>query len=266
MVSCVCLSHKICCSSHGIPQFSFNILCVFPPHCHSLVKVTVFWRLAAPLWPNLVLWHRSTVRFFNFFFPSPAIQQILVPVCSLWKKVWMPRLWFFFFVWMSKDTSCYEFKTEGGDEEGWRLLWKNRVVFSRGPEEWLGYICFIPLAKGRKHMVTWQPSVFHQRWKIFHQRWKVVGRKKSVIYWILTGINILTVAFVCSITTNEADRLWVSLALLQLREEMVCIMSFWISCCRICVSLLGQSHSTAYMLWYSRECCLPSTVLEIRFG
>lgn len=184
----------------------------------------------------------------------------------MYKKAWMLRLWFF--VWINKDTSCHELKTQGGDEEGWRPLWKNRVMFLRGPEEWLGYICSIPLAKERKHMVIWQPSVFHQRWKIFFfikgENW--MGEKKSVIYWILTIMNILTVVFIGSVTPNEADRLWVSLALLQLRGEMVCIMSFGIGCCRICVSLLGRSHSIAHTLWYSRESCLPSTVLEIRFG
>lgn len=156
---------------------------------------------------------------------------------------------------MSKDTSFHESKTQGA-EEGWRPLRKNRVMFPRGPEEWLGRICLTPLAKERQHVVMWPPS----KMKVFSSKLKT-GQKKKQCH----TLNLDSFGYShCSLCMQQID--WECLALLQPHGEMGCIMSFRISCCRICLSPLGQSHSTAYTLWHSKECSLPGTVLGTHFA
>lgn len=112
-------------------------------------------------------------------------------------------------------------------------------------------------------MIIWQPSVLIKDEKFFSKGENWMWEKKCH-YWILTSMNILRVAFFCSITSNGADSLWVSLALLQLGGRCVfnvslnqLLQEMFLSWVRVIPQL---------MPWYSKECSPPSTVLEIQFG
>lgn len=171
-----------------------------------------------------------------FFFP-PWQSSIanFNPISSMCRRLNAEALGFC--VWMSKDASCHEFKTWWGRLEA---KVENQGKISEGSRS-RGVYCLIPLTKEAQHIVIWQPFFFHQRLKLDRRK----RRKCHILnsdhheycHWGLWRQR-----------SNKWSRLWV-LALLQLWREMVCT-SFWVSCCRICVSLLVQSHSTAYMLWY----------------
>lgn len=83
----------------------------------------------------------------------------------------------------------------------------------------------------------------HQRLKIFQQRWKLDGRKKCH-YWILTSMNILSVAFFCNTTSNGADRLSISGPAPAGRE--MCVQCLSESAAAGNVPLLGQSFHSSH--------------------
>lgn len=127
----------------------------------------------------------------------------------------------------------------------------------QGVQGMTGVYLLNPLAKERKAYGNMATFSSHQRWKIFQQRWKLDGRKKCH-YWILTSMNILSVAFLYQMEQTDSEYLWPCSSW----EGDVCLMSLWISCSRRCSSPGSESfhsHDTA-------ECCPPSTVLEIQFG
>lgn len=57
---------------------------------------------------------------------------------------------------------------------------KQGGVFRRS-KEWLEDICLIVLAKKRKHMVIWQPSVLIKDEKFFSKGENWMGEKKVII-------------------------------------------------------------------------------------
>lgn len=222
-VSCMCLSLKDLLFFSWWPNF-YSILSVF---------ALVFWRMALPF--GLISFYDREVLFV-FSLPGNPVLQTLIPLAQ---RVggWMLRLWDFLCVWMSKDASCLEFKTWWGRLEAHV---EKQGKISEGSRS-RGMYCLIPLTKKAKHTVIWQPFFFHQRLKLDKRKRRkchiLNSDQHECCHWSLWRQR-----------SNKWSRLWV-LALVQLWREMVCT-SFWVSCCRICISLLGQSHSTAYMLWY----------------
>lgn len=81
-----------------------------------------------------------------------------------------------------------------------------RVMFPRGPEEWLGRICLTPLAKERQHVVMWPPS----KMKVFSSKLKTGQKKKQCHTLNLDSFGYSHCSLCMQRNKNEADRLRVS--------------------------------------------------------
>lgn len=121
----------------------------------------------------------------------------------------------------------------------------------QGVQGMTGVYLLNPLAKERKAYGNMATFSSHQRWKIFQQRWKLDGRKKCH-YWILTSVNILSVAFFYQMEQTDSEYLWPCSSW----EGDVCLMSLWISCSRRCSSpgstaMIQQSAVLQALCWKS---------------